>query len=53
MMNVSVSNKHNTTWKMLCTVFPGTLFLYQKSHSFDFWRNANNSYENTVRPNFP
>ena len=53
MMNVSVSNKHNTTWKMLCTVFPGTLFLYQKSHSFDFWRNVNNSYENTVLPDFP
>ena len=28
------SNKHNTTWKMLCTVFPRSLFLYQKSHSF-------------------
>ena len=42
MMNVSVSNKHYTTWKMLCTVFPRSLFLYQKSHSFD-----------TVRPHFP
>ena len=41
MMNVSVSNKHYTTWKMLCTVFPRSLFLYQKSHSFD-----------TVRPHF-
>ena len=41
-MNVSVSNKHYTTWKMLCTVFPRSLFLYQKSHSFD-----------TVRPHFP
>ena len=29
MMNVSVSNKHNTTWKMLCMVFPRSLFLYQ------------------------
>ena len=28
MMNVSVSNKHNTTWKMLCTVSPGTLFFF-------------------------
>ena len=36
MMNVTVSNKHNTTWKMLCTVFPRSLFLYQKSHSFDW-----------------
>ena len=26
MMNVSVSNKHNTTWKMLCTVFPERCF---------------------------
>ena len=42
MMNVSVSNKHYTTWKMLCTVFPRSLFLYQKSHSFD-----------TVRLHFP
>ena len=41
-MKVSVCNKHNTTWKMLCTVFPRSLFLYQKSHSFD-----------TVRPHFP
>ena len=28
MMNVSVSNKHNTTWKMLCTVFLGTLYVF-------------------------
>ena len=28
MMNVSVSNKHNTSWKMLCTVFPGTLYVF-------------------------
>ena len=53
MMNVSVSNKQHTTWEMLSTVFPGTLFLYQKSHSFDFWKYVNNSYENTVRPHFP
>ena len=26
MMNVSVSNKHNATWKMLCTVFPERCF---------------------------
>ena len=26
MMNVSVSNKHNTTWKMLRTVFPERCF---------------------------
>ena len=29
-----VYNKHNTTWKVLCTVFTHSLFLYQKSHSF-------------------
>ena len=39
MMNVSVCNKklynkHNTTWKVLCTVFTHSLFLYQKSYSF-------------------
>ena len=28
MMNISVSNKHNTTWKMVCTVFPGTLYRF-------------------------
>ena len=42
MMSVSVSNKHYTTWKMLCTVFPRSLLLYQKCHSFD-----------TLRPHFP
>ena len=26
-------NKHNTTWKVLCTVFTHSLFLYQKSYS--------------------
>ena len=25
-------NKHNTTWKVFCTVFTHSLFLYQKSH---------------------
>ena len=35
MMNdsVYVYNKHNTMWKVLCTVFTH-LFLYQKSYSF-------------------
>ena len=36
MMTVSqyVYNKHNTTWKVLSTVFTHSLFLYQKSYSF-------------------
>ena len=40
MMNVSaciIYNKYiiyNTTWKVLCTVFTHSLFLYQKSYSF-------------------
>ena len=29
-------NKHNNTWKVLRKVFTHSLFLYQKSHSFDF-----------------
>ena len=31
---LSVYNKHNTRWKVLCTVFTHSLFLYQKSYSF-------------------
>ena len=30
-MSQYVYNKHNTTWKVLCTVFTH-LFLYQKSN---------------------
>ena len=37
---------------MLRTVFTLSLFLYQKSHSFDFWY-KNNSCVNTVRQHFP
>ena len=33
-MSQYVYNKHNTTCKMLRTVFTHSLFLYQKSHSF-------------------
>ena len=33
-MSQYVYNKHNTTWKVLCTVFTHSLFLYQKSYSF-------------------
>ena len=33
-VKVESCNKHNTTWKMLCTVFTHSLSLYQKSHSF-------------------
>ena len=29
-------NKHISTWKVLCMVFMHSLFLYQKSHLFDF-----------------
>ena len=29
-----VYNKHNTTWKVLRTVFAHSLLIYQKSHSF-------------------
>ena len=29
-MSQYVYNKHNTTWKALCTVFTHSLFLYQK-----------------------
>ena len=54
MMNVLVSNKPNTIWKVLRTVFTRSLFLCQKSYSFDFWKYVNlDSYENTVRPHFP
>ena len=49
--NLETYNKHNTTGKVLRTVFTRS-FLYQKSHSFDFWY-VNNSCANTVRPNFP
>ena len=31
---MKVYNKHNTTWKVLCTVFSPELFTYQKSQSF-------------------
>ena len=31
---MDVYNKHNTTWKVLCTVFSPELLTYQKSHSF-------------------
>ena len=56
-MSQYVYNKHNTTWKVLCTVFTHSLFLYQITllvrcaHSFDFW-NVNNSCVNTVRQHF-
>ena len=33
-MSQYIYNKHNTTWKVLCTVFTHLLFLYQKSYSF-------------------
>ena len=33
-MSQYVYNKHNTTWKVLCTVFTHSLFLCQKSYSF-------------------
>ena len=33
-MSQYVYNKHNTPWKVLCTVFKHSLFLYQKSYSF-------------------
>ena len=33
-MSQYVYNTHNTTWKVLCTVFTHSLFLYQKSYSF-------------------
>ena len=33
-MSQYVYNKHNTTCKVLRTVFTHSLFLYQKSHSF-------------------
>ena len=33
-MTQYVYNKHNTTWKVLCTVFTHSLFLYKKSYSF-------------------
>ena len=32
-VNVESCNKHNTTWKVLCTIFTYSLSLYQKSHS--------------------
>ena len=51
-MSQYVYNKHNTTCKVLRTVFTHSLFLYQKSHSFDFWY-KNNSCVNTVRQHFP
>ena len=43
--------RENTSWKVLCTVFTHSLFLYQKSHSFDFWY-VNNSGLNTVQSTF-
>ena len=57
-MSQYVYNKHNTTWKVLCTVFTHSLFLYQKSNEWaqrtseisDF---KNNSCVNTVRQHFP
>ena len=32
--SVFIYDKHNTTWKALCTVFTHEMFLYQKSPSF-------------------
>ena len=52
-----VYNKRNTTWKLLCTAFTLSLFLYQKYHSLgaaltlDFWY-VSNSCLNSVRPHF-
>ena len=60
-MSQYVYNKHNTTWKVLCTAghlrTRCFLFLYQIllvrcAHSFDFWY-VNNSCVNTVRQHFP
>ena len=31
---VFIYNKHNTTWKVLCTVLRHPSFMYQISHSF-------------------
>ena len=50
-MSQYVYNKHNTSCKVLRTVYTHSLFLYQKSHSFDFWY-KNNSCVNTVRQHF-
>ena len=33
-MSQYVYNKHNNTWKVICTAFTHSLFLYQKSQSF-------------------
>ena len=33
-MSQYVYNKHNDTWKVICTAFTHSLFLYQKSQSF-------------------
>ena len=33
-MSQNVYNKHNTTRKVLCTVFTQWLFFYQNSYSF-------------------
>ena len=33
-MSQYVYNKHNTTWKVLCTVFTHSLFLYHKSNEW-------------------
>lgn len=43
-------NKHNTTWKVLCTVFTHSLCLYQKSHLFDLWHVNNLCVNNCVMP---
>ena len=57
-MSQYLYNKHNTTCKVLRSVFTYSLILCQKSqlvrcaHSFDF-RYKNNSCVNTVRQHFP
>ena len=58
-VSVCIYDKHNTTWKALCTVFTHEMFLYQKSPSFATLTRSisdtliNNSCVNTARLHFP
>ena len=54
---VYVYNKHNTTWKVLCTVFTHSLFcirnLTRSLRSLVRFLIRHNSWVNTVRTHFP
>ena len=59
-MSQYIFNKHNTTWKVLCTVFRHSFFflvseilLARCAHSLEFWYVNNSCVINTVRQLFP